>query len=77
MERRWRRVCVDLDQADNPIGWSVEWREGDERVELYTVGLVEPFDSISDVFATAVLARRVQAELPFTSQDPHSAAAKT
>lgn len=74
VNHHWRRVCVDLDLAGGPIGWSVEWHVGDERVEIYVVGHCDPFEPPADVFAVAVAARRVQPELPFTSQDPHSAA---
>lgn len=62
-ERSWRRVCVDLDRLDQPIGWSVEWHEGDEQVEVYTFGPVGPFDSASNAFLSAVTAERVQRRL--------------
>lgn len=58
----WRRLCVDIDRAGNPIGWSVEHHQGEEAVRI-TCGTPEPFDSVHEALETALGAAEVQPPL--------------
>jgi hypothetical protein len=45
--RYWYRLCVDIDEASNPIGGSWEKHVDEATVVIGVLG-VEPFDSVFD-----------------------------
>lgn len=58
MQRRWYRLCVDVDQAGNVIGLSAELHNDDEPIAEMVCYVTDPFlarpEAIEDLWSTVL-----------------------
>lgn len=53
-DRRWFRLCVDVDDLGHPIGSSLEVHAGDDVLRVTALEAPGPFDTPADVLAVAL-----------------------